>query len=881
MALLIDEVDVFFSIFGQTYDPSVLLDFDDPSTPVLNLEKLPEPPDDGKAADAGSNETKLPLLSMPQRRLSPLHQLLRLVWDQREKTSEEIKTRVESSDVLIALTEGKHPMLLHHSGAKSIIRSEVDEMIDSVVKFWKKKKKGEDVFEYRCLEEDTMKEVERLREKWEIEDVEEKKNALQQKIDEMEKLNGEKVIKHKYMDTWRSDLRYGYYTVWAYFHEFDEGKIKNPEVLDRGAKISLKVGSLSYAELPHPENSPFECILGVTGTLQAMSPGQVHVIKNTYKIDRWTCMPSVYGEAKLTFDEGAHFKLLKGEEEWFRAIENSIKVKTEQNGAVLVFFESEERIFSIDRFGSEIQNRLQKLLTGDKKSIKDQRIMKAKLPGQATLMPVEFGRGVDFETSRVVESTGGVHVIQTFFSDDIGEEIQIKGRTARADKFGSFEIIACYDDVDKFAGKNSMALSRAKDRQSRELDQMSDYSALEIQGILDPRKEEEKPSETKGVVAEVDASNNTDLSRTKLNADIESVEKIISEFGQNDAFDYRSMLEKINLSKYDAVKGIFGIQIPLMPSSSQTPVDYFNAISEQLKRFRGFRNEADTLKGTSLYFWLDAKRMDRLKEDDEQRLIDVQNAKKYHREAMEYQRNLVEIRKGNVQIDGNRNRVDLCLEYISNIDQGTRKLPVHMVILLDVSGSMKFKDGGETSRLDAAKVALDELLTSHTNPTDLLSLFTFNNSVTAQFEQKKKLTDESMIRDKISAVTAQGGTALYDAIITVVETVEHANLPGPQWLIVVCDGADSRKGKGFKDALQKLQGPDHVSPLHGVVCIGVSKEVKGEVEENLKQFAQSTNEKPSEALGKYVKAENIGDIAGAFEQAAEAMRKGNAATFSS
>ena len=51
----------------------------------------------------------------------------------------------------------------------------------------------------------------------------------------------------------------------------------------------------------------------------------------------------------------------------------------------------------------------------------------------------EFDRGTDFKCfdSRML-SDGGVHVIQTFFSLDLSEEIQIKGRTARQGENGSY-----------------------------------------------------------------------------------------------------------------------------------------------------------------------------------------------------------------------------------------------------------------------------------------------------------------------------------------------------------------------------------------------------------------------------------------------------------
>lgn len=62
--------------------------------------------------------------------------------------------------------------------------------------------------------------------------------------------------------------------------------------------------------------------------------------------------------------------------------------------------------------------------------------------GAITLMIREYGRGTDFvcHDERMLEG-GGVHVIQAFFSTEISEEIQIKGRTARQGARGSYRYV--------------------------------------------------------------------------------------------------------------------------------------------------------------------------------------------------------------------------------------------------------------------------------------------------------------------------------------------------------------------------------------------------------------------------------------------------------
>lgn len=62
--------------------------------------------------------------------------------------------------------------------------------------------------------------------------------------------------------------------------------------------------------------------------------------------------------------------------------------------------------------------------------------------GQITLLTKTFGRGIDFVVvENDVREKGGVHVIQTFISQEQSESVQIEGRTARQGERGSFELI--------------------------------------------------------------------------------------------------------------------------------------------------------------------------------------------------------------------------------------------------------------------------------------------------------------------------------------------------------------------------------------------------------------------------------------------------------
>jgi preprotein translocase subunit SecA len=51
---------------------------------------------------------------------------------------------------------------------------------------------------------------------------------------------------------------------------------------------------------------------------------------------------------------------------------------------------------------------------------------------------------------RRVEDEGGVHVLLTFFSMEVSEEIQLFGRTARQGDPGSISMVLLLDDLSLF-----------------------------------------------------------------------------------------------------------------------------------------------------------------------------------------------------------------------------------------------------------------------------------------------------------------------------------------------------------------------------------------------------------------------------------------------
>ena len=69
---------------------------------------------------------------------------------------------------------------------------------------------------------------------------------------------------------------------------------------------------------------------------------------------------------------------------------------------------------------------------------------------QIVLFTKVFGRGTDFITHDEIVKKSGIHVIQAFLSDELSEETQIKGRTARQGDNGSYSMVLFDKKLEKY-----------------------------------------------------------------------------------------------------------------------------------------------------------------------------------------------------------------------------------------------------------------------------------------------------------------------------------------------------------------------------------------------------------------------------------------------
>ncbi len=120
--------------------------------------------------------------------------------------------------------------------------------------------------------------------------------------------------------------------------------------------------------------------------------------------------------------------------------------------AVIVFFESSERMeeFRTSEYFRQVVdntsvNRLSESTAPDHR---DYIIKKAATAGQVTLATKVFGRGTDFiSRDNQLNDRGGTHIVQTFLSEALSEELQIMGRTARQGQKGSYSLLLLLEDT--------------------------------------------------------------------------------------------------------------------------------------------------------------------------------------------------------------------------------------------------------------------------------------------------------------------------------------------------------------------------------------------------------------------------------------------------
>ncbi|EAR88873.1 helicase carboxy-terminal domain protein, putative (macronuclear) [Tetrahymena thermophila SB210] len=253
------------------------------------------------------------------------------------------------------------------------------------------------------------------------------------------------------------DITYGYKTLFAYFYELEQKRVSESK-LKENTFISIKCGSFSYSEIPFK----FDCIVGVTGTLETLSVPEKNIVQKIYNITKDTYIPSVFGKNNRKFAEKDDTHV-EDEDDYFKVLRNEIERNLNRNGSdknlrsVLVFFESKQKLINFYQSDQmkdikmDVEIITEEVSTNNDK--KQQLIKKATVSGQITLLTSSFGRGTDFICrDQKVLNSGGVHVIQTFYSSKKSEEVQIMGRSARQGQVGSYSLVLLDQELQRVIG---------------------------------------------------------------------------------------------------------------------------------------------------------------------------------------------------------------------------------------------------------------------------------------------------------------------------------------------------------------------------------------------------------------------------------------------
>lgn len=140
--------------------------------------------------------------------------------------------------------------------------------------------------------------------------------------------------------------------------------------------------------------------------------------------------------------------------------------------------------------------------------------------------------------------------------------------------------------------------------------------------------------------------------------------------------------------------------------------------------------------------------------------------------------------------------------------------PVTVGLLVDHSQSMRAK-------LSAVITAVSTFAHS-SNPEDEMFVVDFSDSVSVETLGGKTFTSDAGILEKaVSAVTARGQTALYDAVATGLQHLELGKLE-KKALIIVSDGGDNASRHKFRDVLNLARQAHAV--IYSIGLVGSSEE---------------------------------------------------------
>ncbi len=180
-------------------------------------------------------------------------------------------------------------------------------------------------------------------------------------------------------------------------------------------------------------------------------------------------------------------------------------------------------------------------------------------------------------------------------------------------------------------------------------------------------------------------------------------------------------------------------------------------------------------------------------------------------------------------------------------------IPVTVGLVVDNSGSMKPK------RPDVVAAALAFARSS--NPKDQMFVVNFNEKVSFGLQDNTPFTDEvSQLEVALSRITANGETALYDAVASALDHLKKGNRD-KKVLVVISDGGDNASKLKLADVMALIGQPDAI-----VYTIGIFDEQDADRNPRvLKRLAKDTG-------GEAFLPESLKDIVPICERIAHDIR---------
>jgi len=129
-----------------------------------------------------------------------------------------------------------------------------------------------------------------------------------------------------------------------------------------------------------------------------------------------------------------------------------------------------------------------------------------------------------------------------------------------------------------------------------------------------------------------------------------------------------------------------------------------------------------------------------------------------------------------------------------NISRPRKHEPLTVVLVVDTSGSMKApaNDDDAQSKIEALRTAAAQFVTE-LPPDTRLMLLPFSSTVARpeDFKDCNRPAEVAALKGRIERLSADGETALFDAVYTALQTLEAQRAPGRWVVVALTDGIDN------------------------------------------------------------------------------------------